>query len=238
MEELIDYLNKLNYRGQNEIDRAVILLEKYMDNILVYNDKINVTSIKERTPFIRKHYIDSVSVIDNEEFIKAQSIIDIGTGGGFPGVPLAILFPNKKFTLVDSVAKKINVIKNSIVDIASDNIELLVGRAEDIGRMDQHREAYDLCVSRAVAPLLYLLEFALPLVKPGGDFIAYKGPGGMDELNSIDSILNKLGGKLSRIDKVDPFLEGEEHILMVFHKEKETPKEYPRRMDQIKRSSK
>jgi len=223
---------------KDEIDRSISLFEIYMENILDINQRINVTSVKDRASFIAKHYIDSISIINEEEFIRAQTIIDIGTGGGFPGVPLAILFPEKKFTLVDSVGKKINVIKESIKDFNSDNIELVKERAEIIGRMPQYREMYDLCVSRAVAPLIYLLEFALPLVKPGGSFVAYKGPAGKNEVNGAEKILKKLGGTLNRIEEVNPFLEGEDHILMIFSKEKTTPLEFPRKMEQIKRGSK
>jgi len=238
MNELIEYLYKLNYNDKEKIDASIFLLEKYMDNILMYNKKVNVTSIREKPPFIRKHYMDSISIIEKKEFLKAKFIIDIGTGGGFPGVPLAILFSDKEYTLVDSVGKKINVIKESIKDLNLNNIRLITERAEILGKMSQHREKYDLCVSRAVAPLNYLLEFALPLVKVGGSFIAYKGPGGIAEIEETKGILKKLGGKLERIDKVNPFYEGEEHILMVFNKEGKTLAEYPRRMEQIKRDVK
>lgn len=238
MKELREYLVKLNYLDQEAIDKSIRLFELYMDNILKINEKINVTSIKDRKSFIAKHYIDSISIIGEEEFLRAEKVIDIGTGGGFPGVPLAILFPEKQFTLVDSVGKKINVIKECIKDFNSGNIELINGRAEILGKMTEHREIYDLCVSRAVAPLVYLLEFALPLVKPGGSFIAYKGPDGKKEIDESQYVLKKLGGKMSRIEEVTPFLEGEEHILMIFSKENSTPEEYPRRMDQIKKKSK
>jgi 16S rRNA (guanine527-N7)-methyltransferase len=238
LNELRLYLEKLNYKDKNEIDRYLGLFELYMENILRNNEKINVTSIKDRKSFISKHYIDSVSIINENEFLQAKNIIDIGTGGGFPGVPLAILFPDKKFTLVDSVAKKINVIKDSIKDFPGDNIDLVIGRAETIGRMPAHRQVYDLCVSRAVAPLEYLLEFAIPLVKPGGSFIAYKGPVGRNEIKNSEFILRKMGASLNRIEEVQPFLDGGDHILMVFSKDKSTPEEYPRRMDQIKRIKK
>lgn len=238
MEELRDYLLKLNYVDEDEINRSISSLDIYMENILLINKSINITSIRDRKSFISKHYIDSISIIDEVEFKNASNIIDIGTGGGFPGVPLAILFPDKKFTLVDSVGKKINVIKDSIKDFKSDNIELVNGRAEIIGKMSQYREMYDLCVSRAVAPLVYLLEFALPLVKVGGSFIAYKGPDGKNEIEHVGKILKILGGTLDRIEEVTPFLEGEKHILMVFSKNYKTPEEYPRRMDQIKRTYK
>lgn len=238
MDQLVNYLKKLNYNDEFEINRVIPLFEKYMGNILINNKKVNVTSIRDRSSFISKHYIDSVSIINREEFINAKNIIDIGTGGGFPGVPLAILYPNKNFTLVDSVGKKIKVIENSIKDFYSDNIELLNGRAEIIAKMDKHREKYDLCVSRAVAPLIYLLEFALPLVKKGGYFIAYKGPEGNNEINESENILKKLGGKFIGIENVSTFDSIENHILMVFYKDKLTPAEYPRRMEQIKRNVK
>lgn len=238
MKQIKDCLIKLNYTNQDDIDRSISLFEIYMDNILTINQKTNITSIRDKSSFITKHYIDSISIINEEEFIKAQTIIDIGTGGGFPGVPLAILFPEKKFTLVDSVGKKINGIKESIKDFNSDNIELVNERAEIIGRMPQHREMYDLCVSRAVAPLIYLLEFALPLVKLGGSFVAYKGPAGKKEVEYAEKILIKLGGTLNRIEEVNPFLDGEDHVLMIFSKEKATPLEFPRKMEQIKKGNK
>ena len=238
LKKLREYLYKLNYKDQKEIDRSINLFELYMENILRNNEKINVTSIKDRDSFIAKHYIDSVSIISEDEFLNAKDIIDIGTGGGFPGVPLAILFPDKNFTLVDSVAKKINVIKDSISDLPIHNIDLVIGRAEIIGRSPDHREVYELCVSRAVAPLEYLIEFTIPLIKTGGSFVAYKGPAGIKEIDQTEFIVKKLGASLNRIKEVQPFLDGSDHILMVFSKDKSTPEEYPRRMDQIKKKNK
>ena len=211
MNQLKNYLLKLNYDDPSEIKRVIPLFEKYMINILENNENVNVTSIREREPFIRKHYMDSVSIIEKQEFIKAKNIIDIGTGGGFPGIPLALLFKKKNFTLVDSVGKKINIIKKSLENIDCENVTFIKERAENMGRMTQHRGMYDLCVSRAVAPLNYLLEFSLPLLKKGGYFIAYKGPGGIKEIENAEGILKILGGSLNRVDNIEPFIEAENH---------------------------
>ena len=148
-------------------------LLSYMEGILEYNRNINLTSITDPEEFVMKHYVDSAVICQLKEYQNAEKIIDMGTGGGFPGIPLAAVSPEKRFTLADSLKKRLNVIENLCGRIGIANVETVHGRAEDIGRNPAFRQQYDLCVSRAVANLSVLAEYCLPLVKTGGYFIAY-----------------------------------------------------------------
>lgn len=127
--------------------------EKYMEGILEWNEKVNLTNITDRNEFIEKHYIDSIVVAQFEEMLGAKNIIDVGTGGGFPGVPLAILFPEKQFVLLDSLNKRLKIIDQLTHEIGIDNVITVHGRAEELAQKKEYREQFDLCISRAVANL-------------------------------------------------------------------------------------
>ena len=201
----------------------------YMEEILERNQFINLTAITERDEFIKKHYIDSLLCVGYKEFQEAKTIIDVGTGGGFPGIPLAIAFPEKKFILIDSLNKRIKIINELCEKLGIDNVKAVHGRAEELARKKDMRDTFDLCVSRAVANMSTLCEYCLPFVKKGGAFIAYKGPDCGEEVKAATKAIKVLGGVLDREEKPQfdelPF----EHKLLFIHKKENTGSKYPRK---------
>ncbi|MDO4517980.1 MAG: 16S rRNA (guanine(527)-N(7))-methyltransferase RsmG [Bacillota bacterium] len=201
---------------------------QYMNGVLEWNKKVNLTAIVDENEFIEKHFIDSLFCITSSEFNDAKTIIDVGTGGGFPGVPLAICYPEKRFMLMDSLAKRMKIVKELCDKIAIKNVQVIHGRAEDLGRDKAMRDKFDLCVSRAVANMSTLSEYCLPLVRPNGVFIAYKGSECEDEVGQAARAIELLGGKLDRIDQAGYNL-NYNHKLVYVNKVKPTPKAYPRK---------
>ena len=202
-------------------------LEQYMKGILSWNEKINLTAIRDPEEFVIKHYVDSLRIAELPEFQAAETVIDVGTGGGFPGVPLAAAAPEKRFLLMDSLNKRIKVILELTAACGIGNVEAVHGRAEDLGRDPQYREQFDLCVSRAVADLSVLSEYCLPFVKPGGAFIAYKGSSAEEELGRAERAIRLLGGEILRVDHAG--IDNMEHRFIVIRKVRHTQKAYPRK---------
>ncbi len=206
-------------------DEELEKLYKYMIGIIDWNDKINVTAITEEKLFIVKHFIDSLLI--NHYLQGKNRIIDIGTGGGFPGIPLKILNADKKFTLIDSVNKKLNVIRDLSEKIGLKNLEIIHTRAEDLANKKEHREMYDVATTRAVSNLSTILEYMLPFVKVGGIAVCMKGPNYKDELEDAKKAIDLLGGKFEQIETFN--LEGEmERNVLVIKKVKNTPNKFPR----------
>ena len=172
MNQLIDYFNENQIPYSDEIIRK---FDAYRSGILQWNQFVNLTAIRDPQEFTVKHFIDSATCFCLPEYAQADKIVDMGTGAGFPGVPLAILSPEKEFVLVDSLNKRLKIIQELCQTIGINNVTTIHNRAEDMGRDSRHREKYDMCVSRAVANLSVLCEYCLPLVKPGGVMAAYKG---------------------------------------------------------------
>ena len=209
-------------------DEVMEKLMGYMHGIISWNEKVNLTNLTEEDEFIEKHYIDSLLLWNSESFKKADKIIDVGTGGGFPGVPLAILYPEKEFVLLDSLKKRLNIIDSLTHELGINNVTTFHGRAEDAAKQKDMREAFDLCVSRAVANLTSLSELCIPFVKIGGYFVAYKGPGAYDEAKEAENAINILGGKLESITVPEGQKESE-HTLITILKTANTPEKYPRK---------
>lgn len=222
--EIAAKIAEMEFNGSSKIASELV---NYMKGILEWNEKINLTAIKNPGEFVIKHFFDSFPAAILPEFRNAETIIDVGTGGGFPGVPLAALCPEKKFVLADSLAKRLRVIDAVAIESGITNITTVHGRAEDLGRNPDYRETFDVCVSRAVASLPVLLEYCLPFVKVGGTFIAYKGPEAEEEIKISSGALKKLGGKIDRV--VDESDGTYSHNLIVITKSSSTPKAYPRK---------
>jgi len=215
----MDQLSKAFERlGIETSGETISKFKKYMDMVLSWNEKVNLTAITEESDFIKKHFIDSVLCACFDELKNAGKIIDVGTGAGLPGVPLALVFPEKQFILIDSTAKKIKILNEIVKTLGLPNITAIHARAEELARMEEHGEKYDLCVSRAVANLSALSGYCLPFVKPGGSFIAYKGPGPDVEVKAAEKAIRALGGELCGVKKV--YLEGHDldHSFIVIKK--------------------
>lgn len=217
-------------------ERTSMLVE-YMDMILEKNQYINLTAVRDRDEALQKHIADSLSCVFMEEYEAAENVIDIGTGAGFPGVPLAIVSPDKKFTLVDSLNKRLRIIDELTGELGIKNVTTVHGRAEDVGKSKEHREQYDICVSRAVASLDVLCEWCLPLVKKGGYFVAYKGENVSRETEDAANAIKLLGGKIVEIRKVQTEEESiSGHVLVMIKKVKNTPSKYPRQAGQARKN--
>lgn len=217
-------------------ERTSMLVE-YMDMILEKNQYINLTAVRDRDEALQKHIADSLSCDFMEEYEAAENVIDVGTGAGFPGVPLAIVSPDKKFTLVDSLNKRLRIIDELTGELGIKNITTVHGRAEDVGKSKEHREQYDICVSRAVASLDVLCEWCLPLVKKGGYFVAYKGENVSRETEDAANAIKLLGGKIAEIRKVQTEEESiSGHVLVMIKKVKNTPSKYPRQAGQARKN--
>ena len=199
------------------IETAEKLLS-YIDMVLERNEHINLTAIKDRDEAIVKHLADSLSVLEVPEFWDAKTVIDVGTGAGFPGALLAITCPSKHFVLLDSTRKRLRVIDEFAETLGIDNLETVHARAEEAGRQE-YASKFDVCVSRAVADLSKLVCWCLPFVKKGGAFISYKGDNYAAELESALPAIKKQGAYFDRAVPADTgFPEIDGHTLLVFKK--------------------
>ncbi|MCL2311613.1 MAG: 16S rRNA (guanine(527)-N(7))-methyltransferase RsmG [Firmicutes bacterium] len=205
--------------------------EKYHDFLVEYNKNINLTSITNTRDIALKHFLDSLCVTKAEN-IK-NKVIDVGSGAGFPGIPIKIFLPDIDLSLLDSSGKKVLFV-SEILKILNLNGNAIKGRAEEIAKCETYREKFDICVARAVAPMNILSEFCIPLVKLGGKFIAMKGPFFDDELEDSLKTINILGGTLSKVKDFD--LPHGVRTILVITKVKQTPKIYPRSNSKIKSS--
>lgn len=212
------------------------LFEKYKNLLKEWNEKMNLTAITEDEEIFKKHFIDSIKVFEFKEVLKAEHIIDVGTGAGFPGIPMKIMMPETKLTLLDSLNKRLNFLRAVSEELELSDVQFVHSRAEDGARLEKHRENYDIAVSRAVANLTLLSELCIPYVKKGGYFIALKGPAVEDEIKEATKAIEILGGKLREIKEIT--IEGLDykHNLVIIEKIKNTPKSYPRSSAAIKKS--
>jgi len=202
-------------------------LFKFKAILLEWNEKMNLTAIEDERDVIIKHFIDSLSILPNFEN-KTLRMIDIGTGAGFPGIPVKIACDNINITLLDSLDKRIRFLNEVISALDLKGIEAVHGRAEDYGVRQGYREAFDIAVARAVANLPVLLEYCLPYVKTGGIFIAMKGSS-IEEIEASKKALEILGGDIERVDEISlPFSDIKRNIIII-KKLRQTPTKYPRK---------
>ena len=201
--------------------------KKYMELLLEWNEKINLTAITQEDEVVLKHFVDSMTVLKYID--DCASVVDVGTGAGFPGIPVSIAKESVKVTLVDSLNKRINFLQEVISEINLTNIKAIHSRAEDFGQNKEHREYYDISVSRAVANLSVLVEYLLPLVKVGGKCICMKGSDVEEEITNAKFAIKELGGKIELVDEFClPGTDIKRNIIVI-RKEKETSKKYPRK---------
>lgn len=210
-------------------DHQISQFVTYYELLVEWNRFMNLTAITEFNEVCMKHFIDSISLCNAIDCNKEYSIIDVGTGAGFPGIPLKIVFPSLKITLLDSLGKRVKFLNEVIDQLGLKNIEAIHGRAEDFAKPDLLREKYDICVSRAVANLSTLSEYCLPYVKPDGFFISYKSEKIMEEINLAENAIEILGGEVyDQKEFMLPFSDIYRNLFMI-KKVRNTPKKYPRK---------
>lgn len=225
METFIQGVKELDIEiSQDKINNFRI----YKELLKEWNEKINITAIKDDKEIDIKHFLDSLTVIKTGYIKDGQKIIDIGTGGGFPGMPIKIIYENCEVVLLDSLNKRITFLNEVKDKLGLKKIKSIHGRAEDYGRDEVYREKFDVVVSRAVASLNVLAEYCLPFVKVDGLFIAMKGPEIINEVGDAEKALNILGGKVEDKFVIGLPFSDITHTLLIIRKTKTTPTKYPR----------
>ena len=212
-------------------DEQIEQFLQYYEMLVEKNKVMNLTGITEYEEVIQKHFLDSLSLIRVIPDIASQelTVIDLGTGAGFPGIPLKIAFPELEITLMDSLNKRILFLQEVIDALALKKVSAVHGRAEEMASNAAHRQQYDLCVSRAVSNLAVLTEYCLPFVKKGGLFVSYKSADSDAEIQEGKKAISILGGKLTSVDKFQLPDSDLGRALVCIKKVKDTPKKYPRK---------
>lgn len=228
IEEFIQELQKLNISLTNEqIDQ----FEKYYLFLIQYNQKVNLTRITEKEEVYLKHFYDSILIYKLWPYFGKDKVnlCDVGSGAGFPSIPLKIIFPNLKVTIVDSLNKRIMFLNELCKQLNLKYVSLVHGRAEEVGHNTIYRKSFDVVTGRALAKLSVMNELCLPLVKVGGFLIAMKGQKAEEEIKGATNSLNVLGGQLEKVDKFYLFNTDNQRNNILIKKVKETPKKYPRK---------
>ena len=226
----IDYFeNLLKKIDINYNEETIRSFKKYKDLIIEWNKKINITSIDSEEEIYLKHFIDSIIIKKYVIIKKGSKTIDIGTGGGFPGIPLKLIDNDMKITLLDSLNKRIKFLNEVVKELNLEEVDCIHARAEELGQDKNYREKYDYGFSRAVASLNVLLEYSLPFIKKNGLFIAFKGSNFKDEIQESKNSLNILGGEIIDIKEYSLPETDISRSMIVVKKIKDIPKKYPRK---------
>lgn len=232
MNEIINHFTKQLKELSIDINTDQLAqFDIYCHNLLEWNQVMNLTTITEIDQIYIKHFLDSLSVhkyLPSSEF-QGKRVVDIGTGAGFPGLPLAIVNMKTEFTLIDSLNKRVRFLEDTIQKLSIQNVTCIHSRAEDAGHDKQLRESFDFCCSRAVANLATLSEYCLPFLKPGGLFVSYKAEKAQEEIQNGTKAIERLGGKIESIHSFT--IPGTDigRTIVLIRKVKNTPKQYPRK---------
>lgn len=211
--------------SEQQIDQFFL----YKDLLLQWNEKMNLTAITEEKEIIIKHFLDCISIGSKWKFKQDIKVIDIGTGAGFPGIPIQIVYPDLEVTLVDSLHKRVNFLNAVKKELGLEKLSCIHARAEDLGQTPAHREQYDVCVSRAVAHLSILSEYCLPSLRVGGMLISLKGPSVLEEVKEAKKAISILGGKFIQVESVQIPFSDLQHSIAFIEKDRQTPTQYPRK---------
>ena len=226
---VLQFMKLLEERGITLSSQQLDQFELYYRELISWNEKMNLTGITEREQVYTKHFYDSISLAFYLDMNEINSLADIGSGAGFPGIPLKICFPHLKLTIVDSLSKRISFLGHVCDTLKLTDVQLIHGRAEDVARQFKHRDAYDLVTARAVARLSLLNEFCLPFTRKEGIFAAMKGSDPSEELSEATLSLKELRGKLDRVESFSlPVEESARHIIII-RKTGPTSAKYPRK---------
>lgn len=223
---LIDGLNELGIDAAEEKTEKLI---KFKDIMLEWNDKINLTAITEEREIFIKHFLDSATCISSGFIREGMNIIDVGTGAGFPGIPVMILKDGLKMTLLDSLNKRISYLDEVVRKLDLKGVTTVHARAEEAGAGKIHRESYDIALSRAVASMNVLCEYCMPFVKVGGYFLCQKGPDIKEELEEAGFAIKTLGGKVMEVKEYHLPFSDIKHNIIIIEKVAATPTKYPRK---------
>ena len=223
-EELLEKSSTMGVRFSVE---QIEKFYKYMNLLIEWNEKINLTAITEPSEIILKHFIDSITIL--KEIEDGSILVDVGTGAGFPGVPLSIMNPTLKITLVDSLNKRLIFLQEVVKELKLENVELIHARAEEFGQNKKYREQFYIATSRAVAILSSLSEYLVPLVKIGGKVISMKAGNAEQEIEEAQTAIKVLGGCIKKIDEFNLPQSNIERTIITIDKVKNTPNKYPRK---------
>ncbi len=202
---------------------------RFYELLIEYNKDMNLTAITEYDEVVKKHFVDSLAIQNIIDLLEIQTLVDVGTGAGFPGIPLKIVYPHLKVTLLDALNKRVKFLDIVIKELGLKNISAEHGRAEDFAKNKKYREKYDLCVSRAVANLSTLSEYCIPFVHLGGCFIPYKSENIDEELEQSKKAISILGGNVEDVVRFKLTDTDIGRSLIKIKKEKKTPEKYPRK---------
>ncbi|QYN52164.1 16S rRNA (guanine(527)-N(7))-methyltransferase RsmG [Lactobacillus panisapium] len=226
-EQFVQELSKRNFKLN---EKQINQFNQYFTSLIAANQKVNLTRITEEDDVYLKHFFDSLTPLFtfSEVFKPGDTVCDVGAGAGFPSIPLKILQPELKVTIVDSLGKRLTFLQDLIEKLQLQDVTLVHGRAEDVGQKKLYREQFDIVTARAVANMAVLSEYCLPLVKKSGYFVALKGPKAEKELQDGQKAISLLGGKVIQTEELQLPTSSEERTLILVQKVKATPKKYPR----------
>jgi len=230
MDQVIsDFQTRLSEHGITLTEHQFVQFEQYFRELVLWNEKMNLTGITEREQVYVKHFYDSLSLAFYVDLTKVETLADIGTGAGFPSVPLKIAFPHLRVTLVDSLNKRIQFLSHVRDTLGLKAVACVHGRAEDLARKEEYRDQFDVVTARAVARLASLNEFCLPFVRKDGVFVSMKGSDPQEEVREAGLSLRELRGKLMQVHQFELPIEQAQRHLVVIRKIAATPAKYPRK---------